>query len=244
LQRVPGVCGAAVHDTQSVSYTAVFCGSGTSARQSTAQGWQAALICIKAIEPGWQHKPAANPPRFAVKRREEMADAPVEVKKSVPATTGAANPWQSLRSEMDRLFDRFASGWGMPSLSRVFDVEPATRTGSAFSVPTPAMDISEDAAAYRLTAELPGLTEKDVEVVVTGETLTIKGEKQQAKEQKEKNFYLSERSYGSFQRSFALPDGVESDKIAADFANGVLTVTLPKSSQAKVEKKIEVKAAA
>ena len=146
---------------------------------------------------------------------------------------------------MDRLFDRFSSGWGMPSLRRMFDVEPAFRYESTFSVPSPAVDISEDAAGYKMTAELPGMTEKEIEVVLSDGTLTLKGEKRQEKEQKEKNFYLSERAYGSFQRSFTLPDGVDREKIAADFAKGVLTITMPKTAKAKeAEKKIEVKAAA
>ena len=133
----------------------------------------------------------------------------------------------------------------MPSLRRMFDVEPAFRYESTFSVPSPAVDITEDAAAYKVTAELPGMSEKEIEVVLSDDTLTLKGEKRQEKEQKEKNFYLSERSYGSFQRSFTLPDGVDRDKIAADFSKGVLTISMPKTAKAKeAEKKIEVKAAA
>ncbi len=174
-----------------------------------------------------------------------MASTPVEVKKSTPAPTGAPDAWRSLRTEMDRLFDRFASGWGMPSLRRMFDVEPTLRYESSFSMPTPAMDITEDEAGYKLTAELPGMTEKEIEVVLADGMLTLKGEKKAEKEQKDKNFYLSERSYGSFQRSFTLPDGVDRDKITADFAKGVLTIAMPKTAKAKeAEKKIEVKAAA
>jgi len=74
--------------------------------------------------------------------------------------------------------------------------------------------------------------------------LTIKGEKQEEKEEKKKDYYLNERNYGSFQRTFQVPDGVDSDKIEASFKKGVLTVTLPKSAEAqKSEKKIAVKAA-
>jgi HSP20 family protein len=174
-----------------------------------------------------------------------MANSPVEVKQIPQAPAGTPDTWRSFRTEMDRLFDRFAGGWGMPSLRRMFEGEPAMRYGSAFSVPSPAVDIIEDDAAYKVTAELPGMTEKEIEVVVSGDTLTLKGEKQAEKEQKEKNYYLSERSYGSFQRTFYVPEGVDRDKIAADFAKGVLTVTLPKTaSAAKQQKKIEVKTAA
>ena len=176
-----------------------------------------------------------------------MANTPVEVKKTAPApaSAGAPDAWRSFRTEMDRLFDRFAGGWGMPSLRRMFDVEPALRYESSFSVPSPAVDITEDDAAYKVTAELPGMSEKEIEVVVSGDMLTLKGEKRQEKEKKEKNFYLSERSYGSFQRSFYVPDGVDRDKIAADFSKGVLTITMPKSAKAvEQQKKIEVKAGA
>ena len=80
-------------------------------------------------------------------------------------------------------------------------------------MPSPAVDIAEDDGAYKVTAELPGMNEKEIEVVVSGDTLTLKGEKRVEKEQKEKNSYLSERSYGSFQRNFYVPEGVDRDKI-------------------------------
>ena len=104
--------------------------------------------------------------------------------------------------------------------------------------------MSEDDKAYKITAELPGVEPKDVEVSLSGDMLVFKGEKQQEKEEKAKNYYLSERSYGSFQRAFQLPDGVDRDKVSADFSKGVLTITLPKTAEAqKQSKKIEVKAA-
>ena len=88
------------------------------------------------------------------------------------------------------------------------------------------------------------MDEKNVEVKFADGVLTIKGEKQEQKEEKKKDYYLSERSYGSFQRSFQAPDGIDSDKIEATFKNGVLTVTMPKSAEAqKSAKKITVKAA-
>lgn len=165
-----------------------------------------------------------------------MATTPVAVKKSAPSETGSLEPWRSFRGEMDRLFDRFAKGFGFPTF------EPFSTTEVDFAVP--AVDLTEDDKAYKVTAELPGIDEKDIDVTVSGGMLVIKGEKKQEKEEKDKNYYLSERSYGSFQRSFTLPEGVDEDKIAANFAKGVLTVTLPKSADAqKAQKKIEVKAA-
>jgi HSP20 family protein len=173
-----------------------------------------------------------------------MANTPVEVKKTAPAPVGVPDAWRSLRSEMDRLFDRFVGDWGMPSLRRMFDGEAAFRHESSFSAPSPAVDITEDDSGYKMTAELPGMTEKEIEVVASDNMLTLKGEKRAEREQKDSNYYLSERSYGSFQRRFALPDGVDRDKISADFAKGVLTITMPKTTKAKeAAKKIEVKAA-
>ena len=115
--------------------------------------------------------------------------------------------------------------------------------GSGWAV-APAMDLVEKDKEYEITAELPGIDEKNVEIKLSNRTLTIKGEKHEEKEEKEKDYYLSERRYGSFQRSFQLPEGVDADKIEANFAKGVLTVKLPKTAEAqKAEKKIAVKAA-
>jgi len=171
-----------------------------------------------------------------------MASKPVEVKKNVPART--TDLWQSFHDEMDRLFDRFAGGIGMPMLRRWFDATPSWTYESSFSFPNPAVDVTEDDKAYKVTAELPGLEEKDVNVTVAGGMLTIKGEKTYEKDNKDKKNHVTERAYGSFERSFTLPDGVDADKIAAEIAKGVLTVTLPKTVQAAKQQKIEVKKAA
>ena len=176
-----------------------------------------------------------------------MANTPVEVKKTAPAPAPAAAPdaWRSFRTEMDRLFDRFAGGFGMPAFRRMFDVEPAWRAESSFSFAAPAVDVTEDEKTFKITAELPGIEEKNVDVTVSGDMLTLKGEKHYEKEEKNKNHYMSERAYGSFQRAFMLPDGIDRDKIAADLSKGVLTITLPKTAAAqKPQKKIAVKAAA
>lgn len=171
-----------------------------------------------------------------------MADTPVDVKKAAPVP--AQDAWRSFRGEMDRLFDRFSGRFGMPSLRRMFDMEPALREESTFGFAAPVVDIAEDETAYRISAELPGLEAKDVEISISGDTLVLRGEKREEKEQKDKNYYMSERAYGSFRRSFTLPDGVDRDKIAADLAKGVLTITLPKTKEAqKPARKIEVKTA-
>jgi HSP20 family protein len=174
-----------------------------------------------------------------------MASIPVEVKKATPTPAPVPDVWRSFRGEMDRLFDRFSTSFGMPSLRRMFDIEPAWRFESSVNFAAPAIDVSEDEKAYKISAELPGLEAKDLDVSIVGDTLVIKGEKQQEREQKDKNYYVTERAYGAFQRAFALPDGVARDKIAADLSKGVLTLTLPKTVEAQTPaRKIEVKAAA
>ncbi len=106
----------------------------------------------------------------------------------------------------------------------------------------PAVDLAEKEGEYEITAELPGLDEKDVEVRLANGALTISGEKKAEREEKDKDYHFSERRYGSFKRSFRVPDGVDADKIEASFEKGVLKVKLPKSAQAvENSKKIDIK---
>ncbi len=177
-----------------------------------------------------------------------MANTVVEVKKHERATPAPLPPaasdiWQSFQSEMDRLFDPFwRRGFGFPSLHRAFSF-PTPWRYEAEGVPAPAIDFTENEKTYRVTAELPGMSEKDIEVQLSGDVLTLKGEKHQEKEEKAENYFISERRFGSFQRSFTLPDGVDRDKIEAGFEKGVLMITLPKKAETvKEQKKIEVKA--
>jgi len=163
-----------------------------------------------------------------------MATVPVPVKQSAPALA-TPDIWRSLRTEMDRLFDNFTGRFGVTPFLPRFD--------TSLSLPSPAVDITEEEGAFKLSAEVPGMSEKDIDVSLSGDTLTIKGEKRQEREEKGDNRYLSERSYGAFQRSFSLPEDVDREDIAASFDKGVLTVTLPRSAKA-APKKIEVKAAA
>jgi len=170
-----------------------------------------------------------------------MAQTPVDVKTATPAR--APDVWQSFRSDMDRLFDRFAGRFGLPAFRRMFDMEPTGWSETSFGFSAPAVDVTEDDKAYTIAAELPGLDEKNIDVAVLGDTLTLKGEKRYETDERDKNRHISERAYGSFQRSFALPEGVELGKIAAHLEKGVLTITLPKTPQAqKPQKKIEVNA--
>ena len=161
---------------------------------------------------------------------------------STAATPLGWHPFESLRRQIDRLFEDFGEGfWRAPS-PRSFDIAPFAR-GELSWAATPVVDVTETDKAYEVAAELPGMDEKNIEVNVANGVLTIKGEKQEEKEEKKKDYYLRERSFGSFQRAFQVPEGVDTDKIEASFKKGLLTVTLPKSAEAqKAAKKIEVKA--
>lgn len=165
-------------------------------------------------------------------------------KKVAPAAEAHWSPLETLHREIDRLFDTFLPfGPRRPSRSALLPSDAGWARPALWDI-APAMDLVEKDAAYEISAELPGLDEKNIEIKLSNSTLTIRGEKTQEKEEREKEYYLSERRYGSFQRSFRLPDGVNADKISAKFAKGVLTVTLPKSAEArKSEKKINVTAA-
>ncbi|WP_424042542.1 Hsp20/alpha crystallin family protein [Methyloceanibacter sp.] len=172
-----------------------------------------------------------------------MADnsskVPVKPEQS-PRHVGVWDPISSLRRELDRLFDDFSAVSGQRPGS-VFSPEPFWRGEFGFGQ-APAVDIVEHDENYQVTAELPGMDEKDIDVKFADGVLTIKGEKREESEEKQKDYYRSERRFGAFQRSFRVPDGVEADKIAANVKDGVLTVLLPKSDDAKKrEKKIQIK---
>jgi HSP20 family protein len=191
-----------------------------------ANAWQASLAWGGA----WQ--------RFGIDRRKIMNETvtklPVNTEKQLPATGWA--PFESLRQEIDRLFDDF-NPFGLR--------RPIANALKSTAWPVaPAVDLVEKDGQYEISAELPGMDEKNVEVKVANGVLTIRGEKTEEKREERKDYHLSERSYGSFQRSFRLPDNVDADKIEAHFSKGLLSVTLPKvAATAADEKKIDIKAA-
>ena len=166
-----------------------------------------------------------------------MAEAATKLptKSEEKASEQEWRPLATLRHEIDRLFDDF-SRWRHPIGRTVFDVEPFWQGELTFGK-APAVDIAEREKDYEITAELPGMEEKNIDVKFADGILTIRGEKSEEKEEKKKNYYLSERRYGSFQRSFQVPEGVDADKIEASFKDGVLTVILPKSAQAQKSEK-------
>jgi HSP20 family protein len=140
-------------------------------------------------------------------------------------------PWRpfgelsSIRREMDRLWNRV---FGETPLARTFPEEWSPR-----------VDLSETKDSFIVNAELPGLDAKDVDVSISGNVITIRGEKKKEEEEKDDHHHV-ERYYGSFQRSFQLPANVITDKIDASFDKGVLKVVLPKTEEAK-KKEIQIK---
>jgi HSP20 family protein len=164
---------------------------------------------------------------------------------NIPVKSGGesqmSHPLSSLRQDIDRIFDSFMSGW--PRFGRMMDREPfANFPRSRFAL-SPSVDVSETDGGYEITAELPGIDEKNIEVAIANSMLTLKGEKQEEREEKKKDYHVSERSYGSFQRSFRVPDDVDAGRIDCKFSKGVLKINMPKSAEAKANtRKIEVKA--
>lgn len=140
--------------------------------------------------------------------------------RNVPAGFGY-DPFVTLQDEINRLFD---SVWRGSSLA------PRTGLGEGATF-SPSLDIEESEAELTVTAELPGMDEKDLQVDLTGETLTISGEKRQEKQDRSKGWY--ERSYGSFRRAIPLPCEVAADEVEAQFKKGVLTIRLPKAASDK-----------
>jgi HSP20 family protein len=173
---------------------------------------------------------------------EDTSKIPVTTDKAAPSESRPRRPLESLRQEIDRLFDDFGIGtWRSPFRSSFFDMDPFRRAKAAFSG-MPAVDVAETEKGYKVVAELPGMDEKNIEVKITNGMLTIKGEKQEDKEEEKQDYYVRERSFGSFERTLPVPDGVDLDKVDASFKNGVLTVALPKTAEAqKAEKKIAVR---
>ena len=135
---------------------------------------------------------------------------------------GVPSPF-NLRDQFDRMFDSLMSGWPMP-----WREAPRLDFGGADFAPR--VDTAETDTAYEVTAELPGVEEKDIKISLDDKVLCIAGEKKSEREEKKKDYVMSERSYGSFKRAFTLPDNVAADKIAARFEKGVLKVTLPKAA--------------
>ncbi len=162
---------------------------------------------------------------------------------SVAPAGGIPHPVASLRDEVDRLFDTFFAapfgrgGWELDPFRRLGGI---VRTAGELA---PNVDVKEMDDKFEITAELPGMDEHDVAVTLRQGVLSISGEKKMERKEERTDFYLNERSYGRFVRTFRLPETADEDKVSADFSKGVLSITVPKRQEAKAQqKKIDVKA--
>jgi HSP20 family protein len=146
-----------------------------------------------------------------------------------------SDPFGALRSEMDRLFDAFMGG--LPTFPSMFT--PGVARGFAL---TPSLDVKETDKEIVVEAELPGLEDKDISLMMQNGMLTIQGEKRLDYDEEKEDYHVMERRYGSFSRSLRVPDTVDEAKVEARFENGVLKITLPKRPEAASEqRKIEIK---
>jgi HSP20 family protein len=158
--------------------------------------------------------------------------------KAEPNEGLAWHPFESLRREMDRVFQDF--DWRNPLARTGFDLEPLRRELSMKQLPV--VDVAETDNAYEITAEMPGMDEKNVEVKIANGMLCIRGEKKDEREERHRDYFVSERRFGSFERRLRVPPGVDTSRIDASFKNGVLLVMLPKSAEAQsAERTIAVK---
>jgi len=160
------------------------------------------------------------------KKEEENASTSVPVKRSstddhLPALSG---PLARFHQEVDRLFDQAFRGFDLSPFG--FNRPLGSRMSDGILRPT--LDLGATDQSYTVSVEVPGVDEKDVKVEIANDTLTIRGEKKQETEEKDKNYYRMERSYGSFQRVLSLPEDVDQKGVAATFKNGVLTITMPR----------------
>ncbi|WP_225772891.1 Hsp20/alpha crystallin family protein [Pseudomonas sp. Marseille-Q5115] len=151
--------------------------------------------------------------------------------RNVSISTDSRHPFEHMRRQFEQLFHDFS---GVPSLfpkGRRFDDDPYWLSG-AVKLQAPAVDIAETEKSYEISAEVPGVDQKQLSVKVINGILHLKGEKLEEHEDTSKNYHLTERRYGSFERAFTLPKSVDAEGIEATFKHGVLKVTLPKKAEA------------
>lgn len=179
-------------------------------------------------------KPTGKAAKKATPRKAAAKRAPAKkaVKAAAPAylehPEGTFARLASLRDEMDHLFDSLSRSFGFPEL-RMPTIELPSRAGIA----DVRFEVSESDKAVDVTAEAPGLGTEDFEISLSEGMLTVKGQKRDTREKKGKDYYVSERRFGSFSRSFRVPDSVNEDRISAKFDKGVLSIHLPKHAQPK-----------
>ena len=163
-----------------------------------------------------------------------MADKSENTGRDVPPPLPVPSPFRAFQEEMDRMFHAFS----MPQMSW------STGLGTSSGALGLRVDIGETDDEIQIQADLPGVPEDDVEVTLEDDVLTIRAEKKSEQEKSERNWRVTERSYGRFERSIRVPSGIDPEKTKAAFDKGVLTVTLPKPpAAATTARRIEVQRA-
>jgi HSP20 family protein len=148
--------------------------------------------------------------------------------------TFPGDPFLSLHREMNRLFDDAFRGVGLPAATG------SQGQGDVGTFVNASMNVSETDREIRITAELPGVTDRDIDVSLDHDVLTIQGEKKFERKDEKENFHFVERSYGTFQRSLRLPFAADPEQVQASFENGILTVTVPKTGRQERSRRIQV----
>jgi HSP20 family protein len=177
-------------------------------------------------------KKKAKAPKKSVAAKKAAAPKKAKAKTSAPMAAehpeGMLSRMAAMREEMDNLFSSMSRSFGLPEFKM-----------PAFDMPAPApftdvrFEVSETDKAVEVKAEVPGLAENEIKIELAEGLLTVKGEKQESREEKKKAYHVRERRYGSFSRSFRVPESVIEEDIAAELQKGVLSITLPKRAAQK-----------
>ncbi len=147
------------------------------------------------------------------------------------AMTKGSDTFLSLHREMNRLFDDVFRGFGLPV---------ARESGDGGTMLQPVIDVSETDKEFKICADMPGVSEKDVEVMLNGDVLTIKAERRQERTDTQENYHLVERSHGTFQRALRLPPNIDAEHVDAQFENGVLVVKVPKTAETRRSRRVTI----
>ena len=177
---------------------------------------------------------------FEKEEKDEGKNVPVRRDDALDQELAFPKTLQNFHREFDRIFNQAFRG---------FRLEPTWSDGvlwprMADGMLKPTLDLSATEKEYTIAVEIPGVDEKDVKLEMANDTLTIRGEKKQEKEEKDKNFYRVERSYGSFQRVLSLPEDADQDAVKATFKRGILTISMPRKAMPQADvRKIEINSA-
>jgi HSP20 family protein len=191
-------------------------------KNNSGKEWEVSSSCYeKKRRTIMELKKVLNPWNWFKKEEEQAQNS-----RSMAVAPVGSNLVDRLHQDIDQVFDSFFRGFPLSPFYR-------GREGAFGSVMFPQVNIAEGKKDYTITVEVPGVEEKDIEVTLANDTLTVRGEKQCQQEDQEKQYHRIERFYGSFQRVISLPADADENDVKAKFKNGVLTITIGKNPQAK-----------